>query len=490
MQKINSPLPIILIFFTLMAFPCIANLAIDESLTFKYMSKHARIHWPSGGFHPFISINKNPHIATFMIVDEDKEKSISVNLTGLTIDDKITLLIHGTHNNNGVVGFKTKESHQLASPMLIFTNKHTNKKTTKTVILDTYFTKNSRKALGAKKFIFAGGKNFSLLQFDLTGLDNNQETVELLLHLTKKQYGNADLQIDQLINLPKKGKRQSDGIATLFPSDNNIDSHPNVFYSENFNTNGWVDTSLKKLGFKNNAWTNTLKVNYISHENLPHYSKTKGKSLAANFEVDKHLGSNLEYVFKSNHGREPEEAYFRYYLMLAPGTSVSGGGKLPGFSGTYNKAGWGGRPNNGRNGWSARGAFFKTVANKLSPWLGETPIGSYIYEANNNQRYGDTFAWGDQLSTLKNGQWYCIEQHIKLNTPKHQDGILEAWVDGIKVYQKNDLYVRDTAELKIEKVWFNFFFGGTERPRQNFDMYLDNIVIASSYIGPLSTQIN
>ena len=75
-----------------------------------------------------------------------------------------------------------------------------------------------------------------------------------------------------------------------------------------------------------------------------------------------------------------------------------------------------------------------------------------------------------------------------MNTPGQSDGLLEVWVDGAKIYQKSDLYFRDTKKLKIEKVWFNFFFGGVGKPSEAFDMYVDNIVIAADYIGPVSAK--
>ena len=55
---------------------------------------------------------------------------------------------------------------------------------------------------------------------------------------------------------------------------------------------------------------------------------------------------------------EPEEIFFRYYLRFdSDWKNATSDGKLPGISGTYGKAGWGGRPVNGHDGWSARGSF-------------------------------------------------------------------------------------------------------------------------------------
>ena len=53
---------------------------------------------------------------------------------------------------------------------------------------------------------------------------------------------------------------------------------------------------------------------------------------------------NTLFKFAKETGSEPEEIYFRYYLRLADDWNQTlQGGKMPGISGTYGVAGWGGR---------------------------------------------------------------------------------------------------------------------------------------------------
>ena len=64
---------------------------------------------------------------------------------------------------------------------------------------------------------------------------------------------------------------------------------------------------------------------------------------------------NVTYKFAKEIGREPEEIFFRYYLRFGSDWKQTvQGGKMPGISGTYGKAGWGGRRSRGLKGWSAR----------------------------------------------------------------------------------------------------------------------------------------
>ncbi|MCA9195762.1 MAG: hypothetical protein KDB03_28530 [Planctomycetales bacterium] len=87
------------------------------------------------------------------------------------------------------------------------------------------------------------------------------------------------------------------------------------------------------------------------------------------------------------------------------------------------RAGWGGRKVDGTDGWSARG-LFKGQKN------GRTPIGFYCYHADMRGKYGDNWVWEDNGFTgLENNRWYSVEQHVRLNTPGKNDGVLRAWVD-------------------------------------------------------------
>ena len=85
----------------------------------------------------------------------------------------------------------------------------------------------------------------------------------------------------------------------------------------------------------------------------------KGKSLQVTTPRGEHTGTSFAYKFRDRLGAEPEEIYFRYYLKLDPDWKhATSGGKLPGISGTYGKAGWGGRKVNGSDGWSADFSFW------------------------------------------------------------------------------------------------------------------------------------
>lgn len=207
-----------------------------------------------------------------------------------------------------------------------------------------------------------------------------------------------------------------------------------------------------------------------------------GRALRVRVEQGGHYGISLESPFKKRLGYEPEEVYFRYYLRFADDWTPRRGGKLPGFGGTYGRAGWGGRPVDGTNGWSARGLFEGQKD-------GRTPIGFYCYHMDMKGVYGSNWVWDrDRLGFLENNRWYCIEQYVRLNTPGQSDGVLLGWVDGQLAFEKTDARFRAVDRLKIEAVWINVYLGGTWTAEQDHHLYLDEIVISKQPIGPLRRQ--
>jgi hypothetical protein len=209
------------------------------------------------------------------------------------------------------------------------------------------------------------------------------------------------------------------------------------------------------------------------------FESLRGRALRVRVDQGGHYGLSLTFPFRKRLGHEPQQAYFRYYLRFADDWKPKRGGKLPGFGGTYGRAGWGGRPVDGTDGWSARGLFGGQKS-------GRTPIGFYCYHMQMKGRYGSNWLWDpDGLGLLENNRWYCIEQYVKLNTPGQSDGVLRGWVDGKIAFEKTDSQLRAVETLRIESVWVNIYLGGTWTAESDQHLYLDEMVISNRPIGPL-----
>jgi hypothetical protein len=59
-------------------------------------------------------------------------------------------------------------------------------------------------------------------------------------------------------------------------------------------------------------------------------------------------------------------------------------------------------------------------------------------------------------------------------------------VDGKPAFEKTDVRMRDIAELKIQFIWINIYHGGLWSAPSDDHLFIDNTVIARSYIGPMA----
>jgi len=126
-------------------------------------------------------------------------------------------------------------------------------------------------------------------------------------------------------------------------------------------------------------------------------------------------------------------------------------------------------------------------------WIYQTREGA------GSQYHGVTRAWDDINNGINDGndgelyfqpnKWYCIEIHAKVNSSASiADAVCEAWVDGVKVFEiKNFKYYNDPAKkygtgyIELQHIYY-------DRTPTDQPTYMDNIVIADSYIGPMRDE--
>jgi len=234
------------------------------------------------------------------------------------------------------------------------------------------------------------------------------------------------------------------GIATRFPRDEGIQRDPDVVFATGFESPFWrSDWSYVSLGSHAEA---------IARDDARKFEPLLGSALRVTIPKGANLGLDMGYSFLDKLGKEPEEIYFRYYIRFGDDWNPTvDGGKLPGPAGTYGRAGWGGRKANAREGWSLRG-FFLRASNEANPLHGRVGIGTYAYHAAGEDFFGDEWDWNLATQLLERNHWYCLEQHLKINSPGARDGLLRAWIAGVRAFDKEDVYLRDTPLIKIEKI--------------------------------------
>jgi len=82
-------------------------------------------------------------------------------------------------------------------------------------------------------------------------------------------------------------------------------------------------------------------------------------------------------------------------------------------------------------------------------------------------------------------RWYSYELMVKANTPGQRDGRIAIWIDGNLIADFLNIRLRDTTSLKINKVELDLYI--KSNPGGDVLKWYDNVVIATSYIGPVST---
>lgn len=345
---------------------------------------------------------------------------------------------------------------------------------------DTYFACPTHKGLGHNNNFRIGGDRNTILLFPWTERPEHKLVKATLALTTNRQHGRGATAGVFLPTAPFGDSPLQAGFAGEYDFDAGIDDHPDVIFADRFEDENWPS-----------GWSNPgskSKVEPVREDASNRFEPLQGKALKVTVEAGARQGLNMHLRFARQPGGEPEEAYFRYYLRLGESWNpVVTGGKLPGLSGTYGKGGWGGRGADGTNGWSARGIFFQQVTD--DPALAEyRPIGSYLYHVQGG-KYGSNIGWNlGPTGMLQKNRWYSIEQYVKMNSPGEADGILRAWVDGKLAYEKTDVVYRTVPDLKIESVWMNVYHGGTEDAPSDLSLFIDNVVVARSYIGPVGTQ--
>lgn len=268
------------------------------------------------------------------------------------------------------------------------------------------------------------------------------------------------------------------GLAAAYPGDRGIGAHEDVLFHDA------MDGRAPDRRWRGASSTSA---SVIAADERNGFVPVHGRALRVVVPKGEQLGLDLRYRFRDHQQGEPEEVYFRYYLRIAASwLKAADGAKLPGLAGTYGRAGWGGRAWDGSAGWSLRGAVSTAIPQDHAA-RGRLLLSTYAYHAGADGRYGESLIWADAAlaGLVTTDQWVCIEQRVRLNAPGAADGVLQVWVDGRLALDRSDLRLRDRPDIRIEEVWMNVFHGGAGAAPQDLHLYLDQVVVARRYIGPM-----
>ena len=386
--------------------------------------------------------------ATASVVDDDAGKWITWDVTALVLS-----WVNGDFQNKGFflrvvsgggpIDFRSKEWPTAGErPELIVDGR------SYSPAADTYLEPSTYRQQGTSDRLRVGSANNALLRFDLSDVTSSGRA-SLRLY-TYRQYGGGSTSIGVFRCDQDHSEAPPSPLAGL-AADVGIGSDSDVYLFADFES---ADYEAQ--------WTfNGGQYDTVERDDVHGFEPLQGKALRARIPAGGHTALRSGHKFKADTGAEPKEVCFRYYLRFGTDWEQTvQGGKMPGISGTYGVAGWGGRKSNGVNGWSARGLFTQSIR-AGNPLEHTTPLGFYCYHADMSGNYGDNWLWHkDYRGFIPEAEWHSIEQYARMNTPGSSDGILRAWVDGRLAFEKMDIRFRDLPTLKIEQIWMNVYHGG------------------------------
>lgn len=174
-----------------------------------------------------------------------------------------------------------------------------------------------------------------------------------------------------------------------------------------------------------------------------------------------HVPQGGAQVFLLLPGGPVDAATLRYCVRFPTGFDFVKGGKLPGLFGGTVVSGL--QIPDGSDGWSTRFMWRAGGAGEVYAYL-PTSV-----------RTGTSLGRGDWYFVP--GQWQCVTQTVRLNTPGRSDGSVVVDVGGRIVYRNDALEFRSVPTLRINGLFFSTFFGGGDpswaTPRDQYADFAD-----------------
>jgi hypothetical protein len=274
----------------------------------------------------------------------------------------------------------------------------------------------------------------------------------------------------------------NNGIAASYPNDRDISTNSNVLFADSFENY----TSPSQLTSSGNY------DNYYQGSNMSFDTSTffgGSKSLRIRMPAS---GGEVSNAIVKSISPSRDALYMRVYARYQP----TYGGINSAHNGlriTGNYSGPGRRPN-------GSDFFLVTIENSRSSEAEPGYTHAYVYHPEQDDAYGEH--WFPDGSTVngsqsfgqyfvarpkvipQRGEWICFELLVQMNTPGTRDGRVAVWQDGKLIADWVNVRFRDVTSLKIDEIQLEN--GGQGSSQQN-DKWYDNLVIATSYIGPVTT---
>jgi hypothetical protein len=292
------------------------------------------------------------------------------------------------------------------------------------------------------------------------------------------------------------GLPEGDGIAARYPGDVGIETDPAVVFADGFE--GFEDDTVATDGSaqKGMKWDTAWHTVGITREPENVHSGNQAVEMAHGQPMSHGLDRELEEGFDTLHVR-----YYMKFHRDFPGCHHTGMNMWAGSPGSVLASGQArsvtGVCPDGSNHFVAR----LDTSPPWTPYSDSAPGRSniYCYHMDQGRRWGDLFFPSGEVYppesrallgedfvpradfSAERDRWYSYELMLKANTPGERDGRVACWVDGKLICDVPHLRFRAVATLKLNHVVLGSY---SSRRDANKVMWYDDVVVATSYIGP------
>lgn len=304
-------------------------------------------------------------------------------------------------------------------------------------------------------------------------------------------YGQKAAEKKEYVCASKPLPEGNNGIAASYPGDKGIKDDPKVLFADDFE-------SYQQSSEMGQRWDALYQQQLVSLTKDPACVYAGKQSLQFTLpQQTAELSDGIDKILSIGQ----DVLFLRYYSRFhSPFDVIGSSHNGSSISANYMDQGRAtpGIPANGTN---------KFLVN-LENWRGDaaTPspgyLNLYVYHPEQRSEYGDHFFLDGLVSPYTStpfdfgpdfiprpqiitplDQWFCYEYMVQANTPGKRDGRIAVWVDGKLVADFMNLRFRDIESLKIDR--FGLSFHIKSNPRGEAKKWFDNVVAASSYIGPV-----
>ena len=434
------------------------------------------------------------------------------------------IMLRGAANSIGAAQLGLRENADPSARPVLKVTRVDGSVTSETPLADAEINCSTVEPLGLSPTISMGAQRSVVLTFDSV-----PDATAAVLEMKVTGWFSANATVEAYRVVVPRGADQpvTTGLSVNYPGDLGIETDPRVIYAENWDrgpvedwwkraygpprlATGWDYCGVGPGGkgiFNSEKMYTCIAPGYTGNGEVHHI---RTDTLGGTASLGVFLPNVPRYQTPDKLGViEPDDMYIRYMFMFSPSVALdplckSQGGKLPGLLGDITIAGNGGAKVNGTNGWSMRQGY-EMPCDINNPAYPNVLLSTYAYHAHMAGLYGDGWVYtqfGDG-GLAQPGKWACLEQHVHVNTPGVEDGVVEAWFNGQLVFRKTDAYMRAlppyvvpaqtaakepwwnpaTYKLGLRTANFSLHHGGKNPPSVPFDITVDNTVVATERIG-------